>query len=125
MWCINNENNLKKMKASIFLTFIFSITLRGAIAVLTTLYNLTGVWSILYLFVGVAFVIAARKQPANSWWEHAYIFHAAIWTIASVCVAANTPWCATAFLILDATVGAILWGFVPEIEEQEPLLGII
>ena len=115
----------KKMKASVFLSFIFTISLRGAIAVMTTVYDLKGSWGLFYVFVGVAFVYAARNQPANSWWEHAYIFHASVWAIASVCVAAGTPWCATAFLILDATVGAILWGFKPETEEQEPLLGII
>ena len=109
---------------NIYLAFSLAISLRIAVAVLTSLYDLKSAWCFFYFVVGVAFVYTARKYPPSSWWEYAYTFHGALWGVVGICVAVGTSWCATAFIILDTVVCAILWGFDTDTEIEDPLLGV-
>ncbi len=112
----------------LFLFLSVCLSTRFTIAVLTSVFDLSGIWCIPFFFVGFGFINSARIKPqvgffgGPCWWEDWRIFHAVMWLMAGICVAANLAYVATGFLAIDASMGAIIWCATPNPNPELPTL---
>ncbi len=99
---------------------LFSYAVRIFITVATSLYHLSGVWSLPYFFVAFSIVYNSSNtlRPTPPWWEDWYGFHTAMWIMAAVCVAMSVPNVASGFLTVDTVVGFIRQCFTNAETEQ-------
>ena len=107
------------MNASLrtFLYLCVCVTVRLAIALVTSLLHAQGAAAVPYFAVAVGFIWTALHRPprgifgGEAWWDQLRAFHAAIWACAAVCVLLNVCYAASVLLVIDVCVGGVLWGY--------------
>ena len=111
----------------LYLFSLVCIPTRIAIAVLTSVFQLSGVlWCLPFWAVGFGFVYKACENPdygffgGYCWWEDLRWFHAGMWGLAGMCVAADLAIVSTVLLGVDVAGGAVYRCMLTDTEDTEP-----